>query len=148
MQSFASEISQPILPGDEHLEYVPAQVVAEYLTSTPLRWRGTEVTPDEIIFRSAQRNGGKNIAVMGDAALIIQPAAPAAKGNLKANRSDSDFDLLDFASPLAATSKAGLEYVGGSIELLEVGSAVYAVDTHYASPTTGPDLPDLHDPDF
>ncbi|RYY05457.1 MAG: RES domain-containing protein, partial [Alphaproteobacteria bacterium] len=73
MQSFASEISQPILPGDEHLEYVPAQVVAEYLTSTSVRWRGNDVTPDAIIFRSAQREGGKNIAVMGDAALIHHP---------------------------------------------------------------------------
>jgi hypothetical protein len=148
MQSFASEISQPILPGDEHLEYVPAQVVAEYLTSTPVRWRGTEVTPDAIIFRSAQRDGGKNIAVMGDAARIVQRAAPAVKGDPQANRPDSDFDLLDFASPLPASSEAGLEYVDDSIELLEVGSAVYAVDTHYPSTITGRDLPDLHEPDF
>ena len=83
MQSFASEISQPILPGDEHLEYVPAQVVAEYLTSTSVRWRGSDVTPDAIIFRSAQREGGKNIAVMGDAALIHRPAPPDSKATPK-----------------------------------------------------------------
>lgn len=59
MQSFATEISQPILPGDEHLENVPAQVVAEYLTSTPVRWRGGDVTPDAIIFRSAQREAAR-----------------------------------------------------------------------------------------
>lgn len=148
MQSFASEISQPILPGEEHLEYVPAQVVAEYLTSTPVRWRGAEVTPDAIIFRSAQRDGGKNIAVMGDAALIIQPASPAAEGDRKANRADNEFDLLDFASPLPSASNAGLEYVDGSIELLEVGSALYAVGTHYASPIAGRDLLDLDESDF
>lgn len=41
MQSFASEISQPILPGDEHLGCVPAQVVAEYVTNQPLAGTGT-----------------------------------------------------------------------------------------------------------
>lgn len=43
---------------------------------------------------------------------------------------------------------AGIEYVEGSIELLQVGSAKYAVDTHYASPVTGRDLPDLGEQDF
>ena len=148
MQSFASEISQPILPGDEHLEYVPAQVVAEYLTSQPVRWRGSEVTPDAIIFRSAQRDGGKNIAVMGDAATICRQAPPAADGAVLAARPDNDLDFLDFASPLPEASNAGLEYVDGSIELLEVGSAVYATDTHYASPAISLALPDMNAPDF
>lgn len=123
MQSFASEISQPILPGDEHLEYVPAQVVAEYLTSTSVRWRGTDVTPDAIIFRSAQRDGGRNIAVMGDAAMIDQPASADRKRDAKATREGDDFEFLDFAAPVSAEPNAGIEYVDGSIELLEVGSA-------------------------
>lgn len=138
MQSFASEISQPILPGDEHLEYVPAQVVAEYLTNRAVRWRGTDVTPDAIIFRSAQREGGKNIAVMGDAAAICSQV-PLANGDApSASRPEGDFDLLDFASPLPAASNAGLEYVEGSLDLLEVGSAVYAVDIHHSSPAPLP----------
>lgn len=148
MQSFASEISQPILPGDEHLEYVPAQVVAEYLTSTAVRWRGAEVTPDAIIFRSAQHHGGKNIAVMGDAATICRPTPQAAEGSPATKRNDSDFDLLDFASPLPAASNAGLEYVDGSIELLEVGSAVYTTDTHYASPSIDLSVSNIDEPDF
>ncbi|WP_294315096.1 RES domain-containing protein [uncultured Sphingomonas sp.] len=148
MQSFASEISQPILPSDEHLEYVPAQVVAEYLTSTSVRWRGSDVTPDAIIFRSAQREGGKNIAVMGDATLIHHPAPPDSLGDVKANHQADDFDFLDFASPLPAASNAGIEYIEDSIELLQVGSAKYAIDTHYASPVTVRDLPDLGEQDF
>ena len=148
MQSFASEISQPILPGDEHLEYVPAQVVAEYLTNQPVRWRGGEVTPDAIIFRSAQREGGKNIAVMGDAAIICMQTTPEAERKVSAKRPDSDVDLLDFASPLSAASNAGLKYVDGSIELLEVGSEVYAVDTHYASLAATLAPPDLDEPNF
>lgn len=148
MQSFASEISKPILPGDEHLEYVPAQVVAEYLTNQPVRWRGTDVTPDAIIFRSAQREGGKNIAIMGDAATICASPASEPSDRPSATRLDADLDFLDFASPLPAPSNAGLEYVDGTIELLEVGSAVYAVDTHYASPTLDLSPDDLDEPDF
>lgn len=148
MQSFATEISQPILPGDEHLEYVPAQVVAEYLTSTPVRWRGGDVTPDAIIFRSAQHEGGKNIAIMGDAGRICRPAPAKNDGAEAPARPSDDFEFMDFASPLPAASNAGLEYVDGSIELLEVGSAVYAVDTHYASPTLGLGLPVMGEPDF
>ena len=148
MQSFASEISEPILPGDEHLEYVPPQVVAEYLTNTSVRWRGSDVTPDAIIFRSAQRDGGKNIAVMGDAAKICALVPPADEGAELTKRPDSDFDFLDFASPLPEASNAGLEYVDGSIELLEVGSAVYATDTHYASPNMDLSVSGLDQPDF
>lgn len=133
MQSFASEISQPILPGDEHLEYVPAQVVAEYLTNQPVRWRGQEVTPDAIIFRSAQREGGKNIAVMGGAATIRRDSATDNEISYRTTSQENDFDFLDFGSPLPDASNPGLEYVDGSIELLAVGSAVYAVDTHYTS---------------
>ncbi|MEI4505980.1 RES domain-containing protein [Sphingopyxis sp. CCNWLW253] len=57
MQSFASEISQPILPGDEHLEYVPAQVVAEYLTNKSVRWRGGrgDTRRDHFSFSAAGR---------------------------------------------------------------------------------------------
>lgn len=146
MQSFASEISQPILPGDEHLEYVPAQVVAEYLTNQPVRWRGSDVTPEAIIFRSAQRDGGKNIAVMGAAATLCRQTPVEGVGETSASRPETDF--LDFASPLPVASNAGLEYVDASIELLEVGSAVYAVDTHYASPMNSLTLPDLDGPDF
>lgn len=108
MQSFASEISQPILPGDEHPEYVPAQVVAEYLTNQPVRWRGEEVTPDAIMFRSAQRDGGKNmIAVMGDAATICRTTPAAGEDAAPAKRADNDLEALDFASPLSERSQLG-----------------------------------------
>jgi hypothetical protein len=145
MQSFASEISQPILPGDEHLEYVPAQVVAEYLTNQPVRWRGTDVTPGAIIFRSAQRKGGKNIAIMGDAATICLPDRAAGADKPKPAAQNSEFGFMDFASPLPLASNAGLEYVESSIELLQVGSAVYAVDTQYVPQTTSIAPPDMEE---
>lgn len=148
MQSFASEISEPILPGDEHLEYVPAQVVAEYLTNTSVRWRGSDVTPDAIIFRSAQREGGKNIAVMGAAARICLALPAEDEGTRAPARPSDDFEFMDFASPLPAATNAGLEYIDGSLELLEVGSAVYAVDMHYAAPTLEQGPEDMDEPDF
>lgn len=148
MQSFATEISQPILPGDEHLEYVPAQVVAEYLTNQPVRWRGADVTPDAILFRSAQRQGGKNIAVMGDAANVFAEPPAEAPHDPAQPAASTDFGLLDFASPLPGRANAGLEYVAGSIELLEVRSATYRVDTHHSSPPAPEDFPDIDGPDF
>jgi len=66
----------------------------------------------------------------------------------KSNAQSDDFDFLVFASPLPAAWNGGIEYVEGSIELLEVGSAKYAVDTHYASPVTGRNLPYLAEQDF
>lgn len=131
MQSFASEISRPILPGDEHLEYVPAQVVAEYLTNHPVRWRGSNVMPEAIMFRSAQRFGGKNIAIMGDAAIVCarEPDTKGAKAISKGQ--EAEFDFWNFNSLLTTTSEAGLEYIEDSIELLKIESAVYASDTQY-----------------
>jgi len=99
MQSLTYEISQPNLPGDKHLEYVPAQVVAEYLTNQLVRWQGADVTPDAIIFRSAQREGGKNIAIMGDAATICLPDRPAEAGKPEPATQNSNVGFMDFASP-------------------------------------------------
>lgn len=148
LQSFATEISQPILPGDEHLEYVPAQVVAEYLTNQPLRWRGGEITPDAIIFFSAQNRGGKNIAIMGDAAGIFVEE-PAADDQEPASKTSTvDFEFLDFASPLTETRNVGLEYVAGSIELREVETATYGAPKLYSPPPRAQHYPDLDEPAF
>lgn len=48
LQGFHAEIRKPVIPGRERLEYLPTQVVAEYL------WTRSENAVDGIIFRSAQ----------------------------------------------------------------------------------------------
>ncbi len=71
MTTFMNEIARPCLPDDEHLDYVPTQVVSEYLTHLHKFKRGEkESTIDAIIYRSAQNGDGKNIAIFGPAAVV------------------------------------------------------------------------------
>lgn len=71
MSTFMNEIAQPCLPNDEHLDYVPTQVVSEYLRHLHKFKKGDgERTVDAIIYRSAQNGTGKNIAIFGDAGSV------------------------------------------------------------------------------
>jgi hypothetical protein len=142
MQSFGAEISKPILPNDEHLEYVPAQVVSEYLTQKPVSWRGKDVVPDAIIFRSAQRQGGNNIAIMGDAASILSDTAgKGLTAEQEVKDSPVDLEFLDFSPPPSKSLDAGLQFVKDSLKQLEVTSAKFDTETHFSSPfSLGPDF--------
>lgn len=72
MKKFMSEISRPVLPDDVVIDYIPTQAVSEFITTRMKVPRGKKkVGIDGIIFASAQRpNGGRNIVLLGDAALI------------------------------------------------------------------------------
>lgn len=71
MQRFRREMAKPILKTDEHIDYVPTQVVAEYLNAVhEVRIGGERLHIDAIIFNSAQRPEGRNIVVLGDAAAV------------------------------------------------------------------------------
>lgn len=61
LRSLASEICRPVMPKDEAFEYLPTQVVAEYLAN--------RVDPrlDGIIFRSSQVDNGQNIVLFNHA---------------------------------------------------------------------------------
>ncbi len=124
MQSFANEISKPILPGDEHLEYVPAQVVAEFLTTHPMKWGAGQVTSDAIIFNSAQSSGGRNIAIMGDAAgaIVVGADAPATSDH---DALDGEFDLMEFATSARPPPNPGLEVRTGSLTRFTIESAAF-----------------------
>lgn len=74
MASFMNEIARPILPGDVHLDYVPTQAVAEYLSRHHRFTFSDKVrTIDAIIYGSAQHPGGRNIALLGSAAVVGNP---------------------------------------------------------------------------
>lgn len=93
MRNFMDEIAKPILPGDEHLDYVPTQAVAEYLAHHHnFDLNGINRRIDAIIFRSAQTGRGKNIALIGPAALVEIPN----DGSDWSNERFSDFDPWDF----------------------------------------------------
>jgi hypothetical protein len=71
MQMFMDEIAKPVFPSDEHLEYLPTQAVAEFLHKRfSVHLSGQQRSIDAIVFRSAQRPGGKNIVLLGDAAVV------------------------------------------------------------------------------
>lgn len=74
MKKFMNEISHPILPDDTAIDYIPTQAVSEFISSRlKVFQNGTEVGIDGIIFASAQRPGGRNIVLFGDAALVQRP---------------------------------------------------------------------------
>lgn len=71
MHTFMREIAQPISPADEHLDYLPTQAVAEYLNKHHyFTFASRERTIDALIYRSAQHPDGKNIVVLGEAAVV------------------------------------------------------------------------------
>ena len=103
MKRFMDEIAQPHLPGTEHLEYVPTQAVAEYLVYRhKFNHKGeTDKTIDAVVYRSAQRPNGKNIAIFGDAAVVQRVDA---SGNHIDERDDF------------RTVHPGIRAVAGSVE--------------------------------
>lgn len=96
MQTFMEEIAQPVFPGEEHLQYLPTQAVAEFLNRRfKLNFAGEKRAIDAVIFRSAQRPEGRNIVILGDAAIIEMEAAknPDGPDEPTAPIDDYDFDI-------------------------------------------------------
>ena len=78
MKDFMREISKPILPNDEHLQYIPTQIVAEYLAHEyEFSLKGNKsVQIEAIIYTSAQNPEGKNIVLIGDASQVKMDVKP------------------------------------------------------------------------
>lgn len=71
MQSFMHEISRPVLPNDETIEYIPTQVVSEFIhADLKVKVSGKDRQIDGIIFQSAQHPAGRNIVLFGSAAEV------------------------------------------------------------------------------
>ena len=110
MKMFMEEIARPVFPGEEHLQYLPTQAVAEFLNrrfqvSFAREKRGI----DAVIFRSAQRPEGKNIVVLGDAAIVGMPAGAAGEVPAEAPEKDDFDDWFDQALKIVRADKpAGL----------------------------------------
>lgn len=135
MQTFQQEISRPILPNDVHLEYVPTQVVAEYLAGLPVSLGKTRRRIEGLVFRSAQRPEGRNLVLFGDAGLIVGGHTPSAR----TARFDFDFGHIPSLPSLAPAAPA-LEYVADSIRLRSITSAQFGCEEEYLPPENRPDF--------
>lgn len=114
MAQFMYEISQPSLPEDEHLDYIPTQVVSEYLSQIyNFKVNGKKSKIDAIIYKSAQNENGRNIAIFGSAAEVeggsrsfnmlfdSNPALTVVKGSLISHDVSSvTYSKLDSYTPV------------------------------------------------
>ena len=63
LQSLAKEITRPVLPDDEAAEYLPTQIIADFLANEV---RGL----DGVLFASVQAGGGHNVTLFNKASLV------------------------------------------------------------------------------
>lgn len=128
MNTFAREIARPISPGDEHLDYIPTQAVAEYfLHHHGFKRDGQPAKIEGIVFQSAQLPPNKNIVLLGDAAQVRGPARYKYKRwpsdtEPFSNVFTSVFDQLHSYNP-------GLSLSAVPVEVLRVTGARFASDT-------------------
>ncbi|WP_428969205.1 RES family NAD+ phosphorylase [Sphingomonas sp. Xoc002] len=133
MQSFQQEISRPVLPDDTNLEYVPTQVVAEFLTKLPIQYRGVEQRIEGLVFRSAQRPGGHNLVLFGEAGQVV------GGHDAEAPSSRSDFDFL-LSMPAAKEPDPALEYELESFRIRRITSADFGCNPEFLPPEGVPDF--------
>lgn len=132
MASFMDEISRPCLPEDEHLDYVPTQIVSEYLTNLhKLKINGLERTIDAIIYSSAQNESGRNIAIFGEAGLVDNPNS---------------------ARESMLHTRPGLKVVPETVAAITVRRVTHVTREHYiqiqGSPISPQKAEDFDPPDF
>ncbi|MBZ9648155.1 RES domain-containing protein [Sphingobium sp. 3R8] len=94
MQGFHAEIRRAIIPGRETLDYLPTQVIAEYL------WSQTEPAIDGIIFGSAQiTESANNVVLFPDSASVEGAEEEVARTirhfHFREARADEDADEAD-----------------------------------------------------
>lgn len=66
IRQFHTQLRKPVIPGREHLDYLPTQFVAEYL------WNQTICPLDGVVFGSSQiTNGAKNIVLFPRAINVL-----------------------------------------------------------------------------
>lgn len=121
MQSFMHEISQPISPDDEHLDYIPTQAVGEFLQRhLQFHLKGKKHRIEAVIFRSAQHPAGMNIVLLGEAA-AVEPS-PAHKEEKLTGLGDPFDAIIAAASPPVSLS---LRYRPGSLGLHRIEEATF-----------------------
>lgn len=104
LQGFHAEIRKPVIPGRERLEYLPTQVVAEYL------WTRSEYAVDGIIFRSAQVSDDRENIVLFPRSCSVEGADAEVRREvpslfLHTDQDDEDVVEMVFRKPEEAKAK-------------------------------------------
>lgn len=136
MQKFMEDIAKPISPGDEHLDYIPTQAVAEYVRMHhQFKRDGNAHKIDAVIYRSAQLPGKKNIAILGDAAEVgpepkSRPKRP--RDTLLGASLPEPFEM--FLGEAATGSKPAIRAIKDSVVSTNVKSARYETEGRFDLP--------------
>lgn len=130
MRSFMRQISKPVRPGEEHLDYIPTQAVAEYLAyHHEVKVDGHTRKIEAIVYASAQNNReGKNIAILGPASVAGEVDRD---GRRVQRKSASDFDLFPpiwFPKP-----EVRITPVKDSFLVHEVSAVKFSTKRHYST---------------
>lgn len=136
MKTFMAEIARPVFPGDEHLHYLPTQAVAEFLNRRfQISFAGAKRGIDAVIFRSAQRPEGRNIVILGDAAIVGMPGG----AKPRVPEAGHGQDWLDQAAQQARAEKPA-----GLIALPETLRWTRITGAQFTSEEVLEDAPDTH----
>lgn len=85
LAKLSERMTKPVMPDDEHFEYLPTQAIADFL--------GSELGFDGIIFPSAQSGDGHNIALLNNASSVKKIEHPQGS-NVEAQLTDWEYDTL------------------------------------------------------
>lgn len=129
MRGFMDQISKPVKPGEEHLDYIPTQAVAEFLANHyKVILDGKLRNIDAIIYSSAQNHGeGKNIALLGAASITGDVDE---KGNRVGKGQTEDERFFD--AILRGAEKVRIRPVQDSFTVHEVRGVKFSTDERAA----------------
>ena len=117
LNEFLKELKSPISPEEADLDYLPAQVVAEYFR----HHMGTEIGKIEgIIYYSSQKKNGKNIALFGNASKCLENEIHEIERKYP--------DDLHELSKNDADETCGLSYVAESAKKITLQSIEYKIN--------------------
>ncbi|MER9415299.1 RES domain-containing protein [Mesorhizobium sp. M0306] len=120
LEAFQNQISKPISELNSHLDYIPTQVIAEFLTAIlKMQVGGKDTRIEGIIYGSSQRPSGKNIAIFGEAAQVFVEHSEE-----KPEKSGYFGELIEWSEKQLARNY-GLEVVKGTVLDYVVRGAEY-----------------------
>ncbi len=100
MRRLSLQLSAPVLPSDEALDYVVTQVICEYLATLQPRLDG-------LIYPSTQSGGeGSNVVLFSHACKVSPPDAKTARNKVTITQMSEDEDDVEYVVHLASGADA------------------------------------------